>query len=84
MSKLSERLRVEKLNLHLKRLNQSKPIYEWANRCSYHKKIALVKPFPQSQQIDLSRDSELSLQRNRKSVKSEAQILEILVVSSDE
>ena len=43
--------------------DQSGPICEWAFRCSYHKKIALVKPFSQSQQIDLSRDSELSLQR---------------------
>ena len=43
--------------------DQSEPICEWAYRCSYHKKIALVKPFSQSQQIDLSRDSELSLQR---------------------
>ena len=45
-------------NLEKPKMNQSKAICEWANQCSYHKKIALVEPFRQSQQIDLSRDIE--------------------------
>ena len=45
--------------LHLQPMNQSKSICEWANRCSHHKKIALIRPFSQSRQIDLSRDNEL-------------------------